>query len=340
MGKLNTAMRAFLGDRERFADLFNGVFFQGKPVIRGERLREASEAYSDMTAEPVDRTRDLKMITGDGETLRILALENQANIDYTLPYRCMQYDALEYGRQLQKLKKNNKILKNLSTPAEHLCGITRRDRLAPVYTLCLYHGEEPWDGPLSLSDMVDFGADREDMGRFFADYPITLFCVNEQDNFKMFHTELREVFTVMNCRRNKKLLYDTLLRDPACRTLDAEALKVVSVILNAPGLWSRRDKYILKNQTENREEYDMCQAMRELLADAEAAGRKQGISQGLSQGLSQGISQGINQGFSQGAADKTRTIVSNMLTRGMSDEDICAIAECTPEFINAVRKKF
>lgn len=220
MRKLNTAMRAFLGDRERFADLFNGVFFQGKPVIRSEGLREASEAYTDMTAEPVDRARD-----------------------------------------------------------------------------------------------------------FFADYPITLFCVNEQDNFRMFHTELREVFTVMNCRRNKKLLYDTLLRDPACRTLDAEALKVVSVILNAPGLWSRRDKYILKNQTENREEYDMCQAMRELLADAEAAGRKQGISQGISQGLS------------QGAADKTRTIVSNMLTRGMSDEYICAIAECTPEFINAVRKK-
>lgn len=147
----------------------------------------------------------------------------------------------------------------------------------------------------------------------------------------MFHTELREVFTVMNCRRNKKLLYDTLLRDPACRTLDAETLKVVSIILNAPKLWGRRDNYILKNQTENREEYDMCQALRELLADAEAAGRKQGISQG--------ISQGINQGFSRGATDKTRTIVLNMLTRGMSDEDICAIAECTPEFINAVRKK-
>ena len=46
MGKLNTAMRAFLCDRERFADLFNGVFFQGKPVIRAERLQEASETYS------------------------------------------------------------------------------------------------------------------------------------------------------------------------------------------------------------------------------------------------------------------------------------------------------
>ncbi|MDE6640927.1 MAG: hypothetical protein K2K63_10405 [Acetatifactor sp.] len=108
MGKLNTAMRTFLCDRERFADLFNGVFFQGKPVIRADRLMEASETYSDITEKSLDRTRDLKMVTGDGETLRILALENQANIDYTLPYRCMQYDTLEYGRQLRELKKYNK----------------------------------------------------------------------------------------------------------------------------------------------------------------------------------------------------------------------------------------
>ncbi len=26
-------------------------------------------------------------------------------------------------------------------------------------TLCLYHGEEKWDGPRSLKDMMDFGAD-------------------------------------------------------------------------------------------------------------------------------------------------------------------------------------
>ena len=328
MGKLNTAMRTFLCDRERFADLFNGVFFQGKPVIRAERLLEASETYSDIADNLLDRTRDLKMMTDAGETLRILALENQANIDYTLPYRCMQYDTLEYGRQIRERKKYNKARKLLSTPAERLCGITRQDRLVPVYTLCLYHGEEPWDGPLSLRDMVGFGADKEDMGRFFANYPITLFCVNKQQNFQMFHTELREVFAVMNYRRNKRRLYEVLLKEPSYRILSAETLKVMSIILNAPKLWSEREKYINKN--ENKEEYDMCQAMRELLADATAVGREQGISQGISQGLSRGIS--------QGAEDKTRSVVSNMLARGMSDEDICAIAECTTEFIHMVRK--
>lgn len=58
------------------------------------------------------------------------------------------------------------------------------------------------------------------------------------------------------------------------RILDAETLKVLSVILNVPKLWSKRKKYIAGNEIENREEYDMCQAMRELLADAAEGGRK------------------------------------------------------------------
>ena len=41
----------------------------------------------------------------------------------------------------------------------------------------------------------------------------------------------------------------------------------------------------------------------------------------------------------RGAADKTRIVVTNMLARGMSDEDICAIAECTTEFVQTVRMK-
>ena len=137
----------------------------------------------------------------------------------------------------------------------------------------------------------------------------------------MFQTELREVFAVMNLRRNKRQLYEVLLRDPSYRTLDAETVKEMSVILNAPRLWSERKRYI--NRNENKEGYDMCQAMRELLADAAAAGKEQGISQGIS----------------QGAADKTRIVVTNMLARGMSDDDICAIAECNSEFIQTVRMK-
>lgn len=43
MGKISNVMNHYLSERRRFADLINGVFFQGKTVIRAEELEEASE---------------------------------------------------------------------------------------------------------------------------------------------------------------------------------------------------------------------------------------------------------------------------------------------------------
>ncbi len=58
---------------------------------------------------------------------------------------------------------------------------------------------------------------------------------------------------------------------------------------------------------------DMCTAIREMVQD------------------------GINQGLEQGIDIKTRRIVENMIGRGMSDEDIMAMAECSEELIREVR---
>ena len=49
MGKYDRCMKAYLQDKRRFADLFNGSCFQGRQVIRAEDLEEASENY--VTAE-------------------------------------------------------------------------------------------------------------------------------------------------------------------------------------------------------------------------------------------------------------------------------------------------
>ena len=228
----------------------------------------------------------------------------------------MEYDTLEYSRQLQQVIQHNKEKKLLHSPAERLCGFTATDRLSPVYTLCLYHGVEPWNGPLSLRDMMDFGKDVDGMSRFFADYPFRLFCVNEHTDFQIFHTELREVFTAMNCRKNKEQLHHAMCKNPAFQRLDEATVKVLSVVLNLPALWNNRSNYINRNQ-KNREEFDMCQAMRELLEDAKAVG--------------------INEGISQGAEEKTHTIVMNMLKRNMALEDICALAECSEEFVAKVK---
>lgn len=66
-----------------------------------------------------------------------------------------------------------------------------------------------------------------------------------------------------------------------------------------------------ENQCE--EAKNMCNALRELFADELEEARNEGIE------------------------EKQTIIVRNMLNRGMSDEDIMAIAECDIEFIEKIR---
>lgn len=313
MGKPDTVMRNYLTDKRRFADLFNGVFFQGKQVIHSEDLQEASERYSDPKGTASNRYRDVKMFLKEGAAFRILAVENQQHIDYTMPYRCMQYDVMEYGKQLRDLKNYNKEQGLLKSPAEKMCGITGKDRLCPVYTLCLYHGEELWDGPQSLKDMMDFGMYRDGFSAFFADYPLRLFCVNGAESFEMFHTELRELFGALKFRRNKAGLLQLLKEDESYAHLSAETM---TVLLNVPSLWNRWEE--MQKVKREGDEYNMCQALLELQEESKAEGRALGIA--------------------QGSLEKTKTFIKNMLKRGFSDEDICALAECSVEMIDGLRQ--
>lgn len=71
---------------------------------------------------------------------------------------------------------------------------------------------------------------------------------------------------------------------------------------------------------------DMCTALTKLIADGRDEGRREGISQGRREGISQGIE------------ESTRRIVFNMIKRNMPEEDICALAECSREFVHKLRE--
>lgn len=115
MGKDAICMEEFLQDKERFADLFNGSLFLGKRVILPEELLSASEKYAEQREKesPLQkkrRERDVKMYLSCGTQLRILAVEAQKYVDYSMPVRCMNYDAQEYMKQLRELQQKNSRL--------------------------------------------------------------------------------------------------------------------------------------------------------------------------------------------------------------------------------------
>lgn len=72
-----------------------------------------------------------------------------------MPVCSMLYDALRYTRQCKELEQQHCAGKDLNGSDEFLSDIAREDRLCPVITLVLYYGEKEWDGPVSLSDMME-----------------------------------------------------------------------------------------------------------------------------------------------------------------------------------------
>ncbi len=340
MGQKNNVMNHYFRNKKRFADLFNGVYFQGEAVINSEALTEISGMYEepennllseyqnedkhDLGAEPKmppkrkQRMRDIEMSLNTGEVFRLLAIENQENVNYIMPFRCMQYDALEYSRQITDLQARNDKDGDYETGDEWLCKVKKTDHLTPVYTLCVYHGEDEWDGPRSLKDMMDFGEDSDGMSRYFADYPMHLYCINEQEDFEAFHTEIKELFQLMKFLKDKKGLLREVNEKPQYQRMNMENYEVLSVLLDAPTIWENRNKF----KQEGREEYNMCQALREWAEEERCLGRAEGKAEGRAEGKVEGI----------------RIVVKNMLRRGMSDEDIIVLAECSQEFVDEVRK--
>ena len=379
MGKYDTCMKEFLQSKERFADLFNGCCFQGKQIILAEDLQEASENYvvpdnlsavvskgipeSDAMSEAnydgiekqqgkkqknrkhssTELFRDMKMILGSGMILQVLAVENQSYIDYSMPVRCMGYDAAEYGRQLKKLKQKHRLLKNQKnysptasipdsdsadfhnersetiTAGERLSGILKTDKLHPVYTLCLYSGIEPWDGPRKLSDMMAFDPKNESLRSLFEEYHLHLFCVNEQSKFDTFHSDLKQLFRAMNCRNDKKKMTE-LMKDEAYAHLGEDTWDAIAVMTDNAALLQKKGLYKALNQ--EKEEFNMCRALEELIADNRNEGERIGEAKGKI----------------EGNLEKTKIVVQNMIARGYKTEDICAIADCDSSIVEDIRK--
>lgn len=67
--------------------------------------------------------------------------------------------------------------------------------------------------------------------------------------------------------------------------------------------------------------------------------REIAMEEGEKRGLKQGIEQGIERGIEQGIERGKKSIIHNMLSCGVSDEEICKMVECSQSLIDEVRKE-
>ena len=150
--KPDTILKNFWKDNERFADLFNAALFGGEQVINPNDLSEVDTDVSSLIkfnghAETIQKVLDVVKKTAYGVDFVIWGLENQAKIHYAMPLRHMLGDSFSYLKEYNEIAARNKMEKDFQSSDEFLSNFKKTDRLHPVVSLCVYYGENEWDGP-------------------------------------------------------------------------------------------------------------------------------------------------------------------------------------------------
>lgn len=288
MGKKDDALYDYFVDDKKFADFYNGAVFNGQFIIKANMLSDGAERYVGVGTEKAaskklkykNRYRDVKKYLGNGTNLAILAIENQSDVDYSMPWRIMQYDQLEYGRQIQKIRehKMEEYRKKGKKVARWQVKLTSEEKLNPVYTLCFYHGTEEWNGPKSLMDMMNFGEGNEALKELFHDYKMTLVCVNDLEDLSVFQTDVKLLLQALKLRNDKEAM-DELFEREEYQSVSEVTVRTIATLTD----YTEVLEYLEDREEEG--EVNMCIAVEGI--------REKYINKGIEAGIKEGIKEGI-----------------------------------------------
>ena len=102
-----------------------------------------------------------------------------------------------------------------------------------------------------------------------------------------------------------------LIKNEAYAHLSKETWEAIAVMTDNAAMLQKKDLY--KNINGEEEEYNMCQALEELMEDNR------------------------NEGRNEGNLEKTKIVVRNLLRMGFSVGDICKAAECAPALVKEMQ---
>ena len=269
----DVTLKTFWRDNEHFADLFNATVFNGKQVLKPNKLTEmdtdvSATIQSKSYNESITRNRDVVKKMSDGVEFNILGLEIQDKTHYAMPLRTVTYVARFYIKEYNDFKKQHKLNKDsFSSHEEFLSGINKSDRFHPIITLVLYYGESLWDGPTCLSDMMISMPDN--IKAYFSDYKLNLVQILDSDKYTFYNEDVRDVFNIIRNIYNDD--FDSIYREYESRNVDIDVMELICNITSVPKLMD------LCTDTEQGGTVNMCEAMKRFQAECESKGMKEGI---------------------------------------------------------------
>lgn len=282
MAKEDELLKCCLSDDERYADLINGVSFGGKQVVRAEDLsdRDTQTGYHKnsraVKGKKNTKYRDLFRKASFGANFAVIGVENQKQVHYLMPVRCMEYDVKEYQRQ--EVEQNRTLKRAIEegqkiTDAEFLSKFPKEGKLHPCITIVLYYGDE-WEGSTDLYGLMDFTNIPEELRGMVNNYKLNLLDVKKLEKTDMFRTDLKQVLDVVRYAEDKDKLKELLKTDPAYKKLPEDAYDVIAA-------FTKSEELVQIKERTGGEKIDMCQALKEWAEEERNEGRNEGRNVGM-----------------------------------------------------------
>jgi hypothetical protein len=255
MGEKDLTEKILEDYNDVFADIINGLIFDGEQRVLPNKLREMSvhSQYKADTGKLHEQERDIaKYWTDCNVELAVYGIENQTKIERLLPVRVIGYDGASYRSQ---------ILSGRKVPA-------------PVVTIVLYFGTETrWNQPTSLKELFEIP---EGLDKYVNDYKIHVFEIAwlTDEEIARFHSDFRIVANFFaQKRRNKNYVPD----DPTEMEHVDEVLKLLSTMTGD-------DNYTQILSQGKGKVKSMCEVAERLVNTGVERGRAVGRAEGRDEG--------------------------------------------------------
>ena len=258
MSKKDTISKEYFKVPERFADICNGILFDGERVVEPYELSEVDIEYAYVNRQDKKSIVDIaKCWAKTDTTLALIVQENQTNTDYGMVLRNMLSESLMYSRQLSERTKEHRTKNDLRPGSEFVSGITKEDRFTPIITIVLYLGKEKWDGATTLFEMLDL---YEDIKPFVINYKINLYDYNDYDSYENFKTDVALAFKALSTHKDKNKLTSLFSGDN--KVIAPDVMRFIGTMLDMKNV----ESYIQKNKL-GEEEGHMCKALEDLVEE-------------------------------------------------------------------------
>lgn len=250
--------------------------FDGKQIIKADELEDVDTEESSILehkeyAESIGAARDnvkiRKKSTIYNVELVILGMEGQERIHYAMPMRLMGYDYGTYKKQYDDNATKYKNANEMSRD-EYMSKMKKTDKFIPVITIVVYYGENPWDGALSLHEMLNIPKEVEP---FVNDYKMHLIEARK-NNLKLHNINNIDLFNLLEILLNK----DEKLKETKEKAIQYASEHDVnkSVIMTVAGAANCKMDY---DMIAGKGSVDMCTVFEETRYEGRLEGRAEEI---------------------------------------------------------------